>query len=473
VFQFLTIIGAGFLVLIFPFMHSEGYRMLVLNAKETGWIYETAWALPLGVKLLFCPAAVLALIFHFLTYEKITKDVLILYSGLLYTLLIILVPPMPGWAAWSIPFIVYFLIRHQITHFYPYWIYNFSYFIYYVVFAPSVAYAIFQPYTVAFPHARDIVFTIMQTSVVLTAAWIYMIGVKSFVQYKLLQKVRVIGIGGDSSSGKHTLAETITHLVGTFNSVRLHGDDYHRWPRGHEAWKSLTHLDPRSNYFREPLEHIQELRKGASITRTSYDHTEGKFLEPTTIHSNRYIIFEGLHPFVFQRLRDVFDIKILLSTNEELRRHWKIERDTRLRGHARQQVLSEINRRSEDAKKFIQPQENFADWVIEYSPIQPKKFDRLKVAHRISSNVVEIEELVERLSQVDSLKVEWHMEPKLTHQRLEIEGHIPATTVRQIATALFPDFYDLMDPSAHWHADLQGINQLIFIAVFKGLQKPS
>src|SRR5258708_29956083 len=113
-------------------------------------------------------------------------------------------------------------------------------------------------------------------------------------------KTRAVGSGGDSASGKHPLAELLTGVLGPRNTVRLHGDDYHRWPREHPAWKEQTHLDPRSNYFRQPVDHILELKRGSTVMKSSYDHKHGQFSDPAAVSSNRFVVFEGLHPFVFQ-----------------------------------------------------------------------------------------------------------------------------------------------------------------------------
>ena len=308
----------------------------------------------------------------------------------------------------------------------------------------------------------------------------YRVGVKSYVRYKTGYKTRAIGIGGDSASGKHTLADTLTAVLGTGNTVRLHGDDYHRWPREHPAWKSQTHLDPRSNYFRQPVDHILELKSGSSVKKSSYDHALGQFTDPTAVNSNRFVLFEGLHPFVFQRMRDIFDIKIFVMAEEPLRRFWKIRRDTRDRGHPAAEVLAEIERREQDSLQFIQPQEQFADWVMENvmsGEGNPESFEGkpdaswLKVRHRLSSQVVEIEDLTEELTTIKSLTCSWSMEPNLRRQVLEVQGEISAQAVEDIARRLFPELSEMAGIHPTWLPDAKGIQQLIFLCLLFGLEK--
>jgi len=469
--KFLLSLAAGCAVFIGPLLFSEGYRTLVLGAKETRWVYELSWVMPQGTRILICPLAVMALILHFFSYEKITKDVLILYTGLLYMLLILLVPPAPGWSYWSIPFLCYFLVRHGMMTYLPYWIYNISYLLYFFYFAPVYA-ASPDSRISQINHGRDLTFTLMQASLALVAIWVYRVGVKAYAKYKIHQKTLTLGIGGDSASGKHTLAETFSALFGLPNVIRLHGDDYHRFPREHEAWKSLTHLDPRSNYVRQPIEHIQELKLGMTITKPIYDHTKGVFTDPVAIHANRVILFEGLHPFVFQRMRDVFDLKVFLATDESLRQKWKLERDMRERGYSREKILEEMQRREEDSRRYIRPQAQFADWVIEYSAADTateagaSEVFEIKARHRVSSVLVEVEDLMEALSRParPELSVSWTMDADLHRQVFEVSGRLPESEVERIAYRLFPNLDDFQLSKPLWLPDLSGINQLVLLA---------
>jgi len=191
-------------------------------------------------------------------------------------------------------------------------------------------------------------------------------------------------------------------------------------------------------------------------------------------------VFEGLHPFVFQRMRDIFDIRIFVSTDEALRRFWKIRRDTRERGHAVEKVTAEMDRRQDDSAQFIQPQEQFADWVLEYSPAlegDPASLEAkpeaswLKARHLISSRIVEIEDLMEELKRVSTVTCAWSMESNLKRQVLGVQGAIPSKQIEMIAENLFPELSDLTGIQPEWEADLKGVNQLIFLCLLFGLEK--
>lgn len=51
---------------------------------------------------------------------------------------------------------------------------------------------------------------------------------------------------------------------------------------------------------------------------------------------------------------------------EELRRKWKVKRDTSSRGYTEDEVLKDLDKREPDSAQFIRPQERHADLVITF-----------------------------------------------------------------------------------------------------------
>ncbi|MCW2569476.1 MAG: phosphoribulokinase/uridine kinase, partial [Mycobacterium sp.] len=54
---------------------------------------------------------------------------------------------------------------------------------------------------------------------------------------------------------------------------------------------------------------------------------------------------------------------------EEIRRAWKVARDTSKRGYEEAQVAAELEAREPESAEFIRPQQNFADIVVRFAPI--------------------------------------------------------------------------------------------------------
>jgi len=67
-------------------------------------------------------------------------------------------------------------------------------------------------------------------------------------------------------------------------------------------------------------------------------------------------------------MRPFYDVKVFLDPPEDLRRLWKIKRDTAKRGYTAEQVLAEMEKRESDSQNFIRPQREFADIVVRFHP---------------------------------------------------------------------------------------------------------
>lgn len=163
------------------------------------------------------------------------------------------------------------------------------------------------------------------------------------------------------------LALTIEHLFGTGKDVLfIEGDGDHRWARNDKNWEQFTALGPQANYLYRQAEDIRRLKKGNHVFRAEYDHNTGSLTVPRKVNTKKYIALSGLHSLYLPALRDELDLKIFMDTDNELRNYWKIERDTKTRGHSKEEIVEQIRKRLPDAEKYIYPQKAYADLVITY-----------------------------------------------------------------------------------------------------------
>jgi phosphoribulokinase len=79
-----------------------------------------------------------------------------------------------------------------------------------------------------------------------------------------------------------------------------------------------------------------------------------------------FTIVEGLLGYHSEALLDAYDVRVYLAPPEDLRRRWKVKRDTSRRGYTTDQVLSELDSRESDSAQFIRSQERYADVVVSF-----------------------------------------------------------------------------------------------------------
>lgn len=183
----------------------------------------------------------------------------------------------------------------------------------------------------------------------------------------------IIGIAGESGVGKSTIAEIISLFYGAENTTVISTDDLHKWERTNPIWETITHLNPEANNLELGDIHILELAQGKPIFRSVYSHKTGNFNPPLKMEPRQIVVVEGLHAFYTDISRDTIDMKIYVDTNEELKCHWKIVRDTEERGYKYNAVLDAINKRRKDATLIRDVQIAVADVVVSIDPTQKIK----------------------------------------------------------------------------------------------------
>ncbi|TNC25804.1 phosphoribulokinase [Amycolatopsis alkalitolerans] len=179
----------------------------------------------------------------------------------------------------------------------------------------------------------------------------------------------MIAVAGDSAAGKTTLTAGLAEALGPDRVTTICVDDYHRYDRRERKGLPFTALHPDCNYVEIIEQHLQLLATGRPILKPVYDHHTGELTRPELVEPHEFVIVEGLLPLHTRLTRACFDISIYLDPPEEVRRQWKVKRDTEKRGYQTEAVLAELERREPESAEFIRPQRAFADIVVRFAPI--------------------------------------------------------------------------------------------------------
>jgi phosphoribulokinase len=176
----------------------------------------------------------------------------------------------------------------------------------------------------------------------------------------------LLGLAGDSASGKSTLSAGIEYVLGPDRVGRICTDDYHRYDRAERARRGLTPLAPEANHMDLVAEHLRDLAAGSSVTKPTYDHHDGTFGSDEVFDPREIVIVEGLLPLVDSASREALDVAVFVDPEEELRHRWKLERDVFERGYPPAEVVAELKRREPDARHYVRPQRDVADIVVRF-----------------------------------------------------------------------------------------------------------
>ncbi len=486
VVPFLTTLLAAFVVLQLPYAYSAGARAMLFQNPELWKLlaFQISWAS--GLQIYVFPLLYLFALFGAWQLRRMSFDLLLSMLGLSFFLVLTLTPAPPGWFVWVLPF----LVLHQWENGQRALLLVLGYSALYVGFqlvhAPIPRF-IALPNAVAGQRLCDLLgitgtatslwqTTLVGVGLVITLRMLR-VSVYRNEYFRLSRKTFVLGIGGDSGSGKDTLAGALSGLFGAHSVAHLSGDDYHLWDRQKPIWQVMTHLDPRGNDLDQLSQDIRALTDGRVIRVPRYDHDSGHKSRPTHVPSNDFVIATGLHVLYTPELRELFELAVFLDMDEGLRRHFKVARDTAARGYSREQVVASLEQRRSDSDRYIAPQADNADLVLSLRPAHPSVLDRpvrdahLKLVAR-SRHGIHHRALVRVLMGLCGLQVDLVYRDPAGPPDISIEGSVDADAIAASARELIPHIDDLLDLQPRWQGGMTGLMQLlVLVHVVHALRK--
>jgi uridine kinase len=176
----------------------------------------------------------------------------------------------------------------------------------------------------------------------------------------------VLGIVGDSGSGKNTVADAVAHLLGPERTTDVRLDDYHRFTREERVARGLSALNPVVHNLALMQEHLALLRQGRPIRNRSYSHFDGTFGPLRKIEAREIVLVRGLLGFPTKELGKLYDLAVFLQPEPELLFRWKLRRDVHYRGYTEAEVLKSIAKHLLDSKEFVLPQAARAHLHVHY-----------------------------------------------------------------------------------------------------------
>jgi uridine kinase len=182
------------------------------------------------------------------------------------------------------------------------------------------------------------------------------------------QEPLTIGIAGGSGSGKTTVAQEILNRVGAERIAFLQHDAYYKdlsgLPPNQRAELNFDH--PNSLETNLLIEHILTLRSGHPVAVPIYDFANhSRTAKSFTVSPHRVILVEGILIFVDAALRELFDLKIFVDTDPDIRFIRRLQRDLSERGRTTESVIRQYQATVRPMHlEFVEPSKRYADVII-------------------------------------------------------------------------------------------------------------
>ena len=179
--------------------------------------------------------------------------------------------------------------------------------------------------------------------------------------------ILVIGIAGGTGSGKTTVTEKLQEYFGADVSV-LHHDSYYKRhdELPFEKRKLLNYDHPDSFDTSLLIEDLRSLKAGHTVHCPVYDYSIHNRTDRTEeVRPTKVIIVEGILIFQNPTLRDMFDIKIFVETDADVRILRRALRDVEERGRTLQSVVTQyLTTVKPMHEQYVEPSRKFADIIV-------------------------------------------------------------------------------------------------------------
>jgi uridine kinase len=178
----------------------------------------------------------------------------------------------------------------------------------------------------------------------------------------------IIGIAGGTGSGKTTVARRIYDSLHLDSAVFLDHDSYYReldhLPMEERRRVNFDHPDSLDNDLL--IAHLERLLAREPIDKPVYDfgaHTRAP--QTARIEPRDVILVEGILLFAEPRLRDLFDLKIFVDTEADVRFIRRLRRDLEMRGRNVESVIEQYLGTVRPMHfEFVEPTKRYADVII-------------------------------------------------------------------------------------------------------------
>ena len=178
----------------------------------------------------------------------------------------------------------------------------------------------------------------------------------------------LIGVAGGSGSGKTTVSQTILERVGDDRIAYVQHDAYYRdrshLPAAERARINYDHPDSLETDLL--VAHLKELRASRAVEVPLYDFAQHiRKAETRHVESRQVILIEGILIFVDRALREMFDIKIFVDTDADVRFIRRLKRDISERGRTVESVIAQYEETVRPMHlEFVEPSKRYADLII-------------------------------------------------------------------------------------------------------------
>jgi uridine kinase len=181
-------------------------------------------------------------------------------------------------------------------------------------------------------------------------------------------KPLIIGIAGGSGSGKSTVAKKVAEGLDTTSVAFIDMDAYYNnYSRlSMEERRRINWDHPDSFDWELLLSHLTTLAAGRSIEKPEYDFTTHmRRAETVRVPASDVVVVDGILILSDPRIRALFDVKVFVDTDADIRLIRRLRRDLVERGRPLEEILEQYLTTVQPMHlEFVEPSKRYADVIV-------------------------------------------------------------------------------------------------------------
>ena len=181
-------------------------------------------------------------------------------------------------------------------------------------------------------------------------------------------KPLLLGIAGGSGSGKSTVARNLAALLGDVSVAFIDMDAYYHGaahlPMDERRKINFDH--PNAIDWDLLLEQLSTLAAGKPVRKPEYDFAQHtRSAQATPVAAADVVVVDGLLVLVEPRVRALFDIKVFVDADADIRLIRRIQRDSVERGRPLEEILNQYLTTVQPMHlEFVEPSKRYADVIV-------------------------------------------------------------------------------------------------------------
>ena len=458
-----------FFITTLPWSFTDSFLNMVMFPKETSRIFNVYLSYGDNLKIYLLPTAYFIVLYLLWRIRRITFDLFIIFIGIGFFSLLILLPPSPGWFLWVLPFLVFYQLRSEEKYSLSLLPFSFFFLIYFFIYEKTATIPLLNNIDLIqlssanflrIENLQSFMFTCLQASGLIICLRMYIFGLRRNQYYQNGSQAFVLAISNKDEKYRLFFLKLLNFLNFSENISYISEDSYRNFERNNLIQKKSINL-PNSSNLNKLSKDVFSLLDGKSVKNRRYSNKEGKYISINKIRASNTILIGTYSSNYPKRLANKINLNISLILDKSIDikklndRFIFIKASNYFNSNDLMYGVSEDNKSNLDIEfrvKLINPN------ILRDNKQNKDPLIKLIV---IMANGFFHEEFIKCLISLCSVHVDLEQANNSDMIKLTIDGDISSEDIDQISKILIPNQDVLVSEKPKWQDGIIGIIQLI------------